>query len=385
MSNKYGLIKAPQLGTNENSATLVDWSVSDKTKVDVGTIICTLETTKSTFEVESDFCGYLLQLVDIGRDLSVGDNLAIIGSNLEKLEKEKSKLLIGSNDDLNGNDKSYKATKKAEKLAKELEIDLADLNISGIIKENNVKEFAEQKGLSLNRQEHSSVNGEISKKITLIGNRKAAKDLMVYSKSNIPNSFIEKIINVDHLLSKIGSYVENEGKYITILSLIICALGKALKKYENFNSYREENNVLIYKNINVGVVVSLDDNLSLPVLKNVDLLNPQEITQELMRIRKDLLKKKSNPDDFTGGTITISAMDHTDVTSFVPIIHPNQSAVIALPKIDYRIDIDDNDEIIKYKSMNLGISFDHSFLDANQANNFLIELINQTNKIVNDI
>jgi pyruvate dehydrogenase E2 component (dihydrolipoamide acetyltransferase) len=98
-----------------------------------------------------------------------------------------------------------------------------------------------------------------------------------------------------------------------------------------------------------------------------------------------MLKKKSNPDDFTGSTITVSAMDHTDVIRFVPIIHPNQSAIISVPKIEKRIDLDNNDKIIKYNTINLGISFDHSFLDANQANNFFIELENQINMIVNNI
>lgn len=386
MTTDFSLLKAPQLGTNENTATLVEWSIDDQTKVDIGDIICTLETTKSTFDVETQFSGYVLQLVEIGSELSIGDNLAIIGPNLKKLEKEKNNLIKGRQESsINSNENSYKATKKAERLAKELKINLVNINVKGIIKENDVLAFAEEKGISIDKRNNYLVNSQIAKKIKLIGNRKTAKDLMLYSKSNIPHSYVEQTINIEHWLNKIEAYIKNEEKYITVLSLIICALGKAINKYENFNSYRKENYLYVYKNVNVGVVVSLEDSLSVPVLKDVDKLKPEEITQTLMRIRKALLKRKSNPDDFIGGTITISSMEHTDVTRFVPIIHPNQSAVIALPKIINRVDLDDNGGIIKHKSLNIGISFDHSFLDANQANNFLIELITQTNLIIDQI
>ena len=87
----------------------------------------------------------------------------------------------------------------------------------------------------------------------------------------------------------------------------------------------------------------------------------------------DLIKNKSKVDDFIDGTFTISALDHTDVTSFMPIIHPKQSAVLALPKaVDKLFLIEEKVEL--HKVINLGLSFDHSFLNATMANNFLSDI-----------
>ena len=93
----------------------------------------------------------------------------------------------------------------------------------------------------------------------------------------------------------------------------------------------------------------------------------------LFRIRKSLIKKKSIVDDFIDGTFTISALDHTNVTSFIPIIHPKQSAVLALPTVTDKLVLI-NEKVEIDKIINLGLSFDHSFLNATMANNFLSDI-----------
>ena len=102
-------------------------------------------------------------------------------------------------------------------------------------------------------------------------------------------------------------------------------------------------------------------------------------------IRKDIIKRKPNVEDLIDGTITVSAMDHTDVSRFIPIIHPKQSAVLAVPKIQTRNEIDEKGLVSNNRYVNLGMSFDHSFLDANQANVFLGSLIEEMRDIVNAI
>ena len=104
-----------------------------------------------------------------------------------------------------------------------------------------------------------------------------------------------------------------------------------------------------------------------------------------MNIRKDIIKRKPNVEDLIDGTITVSAMDHTDVSRFVPIIHPKQAAVLAIPKMQTRNEIDEKGLVSNNKYVNLGMSFDHSFLDANQANAFLGSLIEEMSVIVNTI
>lgn len=387
MKNKITKVKTPQLGTNENNATLVDWLVLDEGKVNVNDIICSLETTKSTFDVEAKNQGYILHLVEVGAEVAVNDYLAIIGPSIKLIKEEKNKILssLKSNSSLNNlDDKLYKATEKAAKLSKELQIDLKLIEVKGIIKEKDVIEYAENAGHSISKT-NDIQERKISKTVELIGNSKKTKDLMLYSNENIPHSYIEKVVQVDSWVEKIGSYIEEKRNYITFLSVMICGLAKGLIRHEIFNSYRDGNNIHIYNDVNVGVVISLEKNISVAIIKRVDKLNPVKVTKELMRIRKELHKKKSNPDDFSGGTVTVSSMDHTEITSFVPIIHPKQAAVLAIPKIQNKIVLDKNDLVCKERFINLGISFDHSYLDANQANTFLTSLSEEIDLIIENL
>ena len=387
MTNKITKIKTPQLGTNDNNATLIDWLVPDEGKVNVNDIICSLETTKSTFDVEAKNKGYILHLVEVGSEVAVNDLLAIIGSSIEIIKEEKNKLLSNPKSNLSHNDfdnKLYKATEKATKLAKELHVDLKLIQTDGIIKEKDIIDYAKNAG-HLKSSSDDTQEREISKTLNLIGNSKTTKDLMLHSNKNIPHSYIEKVVHVDSWVEKIGSYIEQKRNYITFLSVIICGLAKGLVRHEIFNSYRDGNKIHIYDDVNVGVVIALEKNISVAIIKEADKLNPAKVTKELLRIRKELLGKKSNPDDFSGGTMTVSAMDHTEITSFVPIVHPDQAAVLAIPKIQSKIVLDKNNLVCKEQFINLGLSFDHSYLDANQANTFLTSLVEEIDLVIENL
>ena len=215
----------------------------------------------------------------------------------------------------------------------------------------------------------------------LVGNKKLAKELMLESMNTIPQSYIEKTIDFNNIESKIKSFIYREKKIVTVLSLLISALSKALLENKFFNSYRKENKLFFYNQINIGVVINHEDKLSIAVIKNANELKPVDIVLELMRIRKDLAKNKPNIEDLSGGTCTISAMDHTEIKRFIPIVHPQQAIVIALPSLQEKNLIDENGKIIKSKYINMGLSFDHSYLDAIKASEF----INQLEKNMNDI
>ena len=381
MKSEIFIVKVPQLGANENKATLVEWHITDSGNVSIGDVICSLETTKAVFDVEADVEGYVAHLADIGEELSVSDSLALIINSADKLKEEKRKYLSKIESDIISQQSkkgSVKATKKAAELAFKLNVNLEDIVVDGILKEKDVENFAVQKDIIKD-------NNNIEEIIDLIGNRKIGKELMLDSVNNIPHSYIERIVVVNNVEEKVKEFIHKEGTLITMLSIIICALAKALKKNKIFNAYRDKDKIMVYSKINVGVVIAHNNNITIPVIKDADKLTPVEIVKLLMNIRKDIIKRKPNVEDLIDGTITVSAMDHTDVSRFVPIIHPKQAAVLAIPKMQTRNEIDEKGLVSNNKYVNLGMSFDHSFLDANQANAFLGSLIEEMSVIVNTL
>ena len=245
MKSEIFIVKVPQLGANENKATLVEWHITDSGNVSIGDVICSLETTKAVFDVEADVEGYVAHLADIGEELSVSDSLALIINSADKLKEEKRKYLSKIESDIISQQSkkgSVKATKKAAELAFKLNVNLEDIVVDGIIKEKDVENFAVQKDIIKD-------NNNIEEIIDLIGNRKIGKEMMLESLHNIPHSYVERIVLVDYLEKKIKEYMKQEGKFITMLSILICSLAQALKKNKIFNSYREEDQILIYKRI----------------------------------------------------------------------------------------------------------------------------------------
>jgi pyruvate/2-oxoglutarate dehydrogenase complex dihydrolipoamide acyltransferase (E2) component len=368
-------IKTPQLGTNDNSATVVELNFKNEEKVKSGEIICSLETTKSIFDIEAQSEGFISFVVKTGDEVSVSDCIAIICDNLNQLKQEVENFFSSQKT----NSQNIKATKKAISLAKELSIDLNKIKTNDIVREKDVREFAEVNATNDKTDINVNTNKDenIKEVVNLIGSKKIGKDLMLLSKETIPHSYIERATIVDNWILKANEKLKNDDVYITILSLAIYGLSKSLKEYEIFNSFRRDNQIFIYDKINIGVVITNDNQISIPIIKEVDKLTPEEIVASLMEMRKSLVKRKLNTKNLMGGTFTVSALDHTSVTRFVPIIHPGQAAVLAIPKIENKILLDNNGKTVLNKIINLGISFDHSFLDANQAATLLDALVEE--------
>ena len=381
--DKIRLVKMPQIGVNDDEAQLIQWHIADGDKVKLGDIISTLETTKAAFDTEADASGYLIHLAEENQTIKVNEPFALITPDLKEGEKYKLKL----QKEISEASGSIKATKKALTLAKENNINIEDIEVEGIIKEKDVKNFAIQSGLNITSEGKviTEKNNNIEQIIDLIGNQKMGKTMMLESLSNIPHSYVERIVQVNKLKKKTTAYIEQEGKVITMLSIIICSLAQALTKHEMFNSYRKGDQIFVYKDINIGVVMTHDNSISIPIIKNADNLHPADVVKKLMEIRKSIMKRKPNIEDLTGGTFTVSAMDHTEVTRFIPIVHPQQAAVLAIPKVQTNNEVDEKGSVTQNQYMNLGISFDHSFLDANQANEFLGSLIEEMDRVVNTL
>jgi len=361
----------PQLNANDSVATLVKWLVEEGANVTKGDVICSIETSKAIVDLESDFSGKIVQLAAPKEEILVSKPIALIGNNFEQLKKEKEKLvqLNHQNSDEKTIEAKFNATKKARSLAEKLGIDLSHLNIEGIIKEKDVLEFSGKEQLE-NQDRIEKNDVEIESYVDLTGGRKTGKVLMLESIRTIPQSYVERIVLLDEIVKTITNYEAKKGKLITFLSVVISVLAKTLKQNKRFNAYRKNDQILIYKKINIGVVVNHDNYISIPTIKNACSLHPTEIAEELMRIRMSIMRKKPILEDLSGASFMVSAMDHTEITRFIPIVHPRQAATLAIPKIQFKSE-DREGVLSKISYLNLGLTFDHSFLDAIQASKFL--------------
>lgn len=135
---KPTVIAAPQFGVNDPTASLVNWNVEPGEQVSQGAILCELETTKASFEIEATADGVVLPLAETGMEISVNQPLALIGADIDTLKQHAAKLLTPASDGA-----PVEATEKAKQLAASLDIDLAEISAAGsIIRESDVRAHA---------------------------------------------------------------------------------------------------------------------------------------------------------------------------------------------------------------------------------------------------
>ncbi len=167
--------------------------------------------------------------------------------------------------------------------------------------------------------------------------------------------------------------MKNHNVKVSINDIIIKCVAFALKEHPRINSVFTQEEIIEKAEINVGVAVALPEGLIVPVIRDADKLSVGEIAAA----GKDLSEKARagglRPDDYSGGTFTVSNLGMYDITQFTSIINQPESAILSVAKIVER-PVVYNGEIAVRPMMNLSINFDHRPIDGAMAAVFLKRL-----------
>jgi 2-oxoglutarate dehydrogenase E2 component (dihydrolipoamide succinyltransferase) len=209
--------------------------------------------------------------------------------------------------------------------------------------------------------------------------RRVIADHMVKSKATSAHvtSFVEAdVTNMVIWREKIKKeYEKREGDKITFTPLFIEAIIKCLKKYTWLNSSVEGNNIVIKKDINIGMATALPSgNLIVPVIKNADQLNLVGLTRQVNTLANAARNSKLKPEDTQGGTFTITNVGTFGSLMGTPIINQPQVAVLATGAIKKRpvvIETEQGDSIAIRHMMYISMSYDHRIIDGALGSTFL--------------
>ncbi|SVE40422.1 uncharacterized protein METZ01_LOCUS493276, partial [marine metagenome] len=136
-------ITAPQLGVNDEEAELIEWLVDEGSKILAGETLCVLETTKATYEIESEISGYVVQLVKEHEVVALNQEIAVIVLSKEEVRTAKDTVISKNKKITSDKIGGIKATKKAIKLAKEYGIELSNFtpDKGEIIRESHILSY----------------------------------------------------------------------------------------------------------------------------------------------------------------------------------------------------------------------------------------------------
>jgi len=161
---------------------------------------------------------------------------------------------------------------------------------------------------------------------------------------------------------------------VTINDLIVFVVAKVLKEQPNINCSLVGEEIVCHKDINIGVAVAIEEGLIVPVVKNANKKSLSVLSRETKKLIKLTRERKLVPDNYKGGTFTVSNLGMYGIESFTAIINPPEAAILAVGGIKRVPTVIEEEEIgkIEVRSiMKMTLSTDHRLIDGAKAASFL--------------
>ena len=205
--------------------------------------------------------------------------------------------------------------------------------------------------------------------------RQAIARRLSESKQTAPHFYVTKAIDMTEAVSfraQVNQTLSGAQK-ISFNDMVIKAVAKALKAYPNVNASWAEDKIVLHDAINVGMAVALPEGLVVPVMNDAYGKTLSQIAESAKDLAARAKENRLRPDEFAGGTCTISNLGMFDVESFTAIINPPESAILAVGSI-VKEPVVINDEVVVRSMMRITISSDHRVIDGALAAQFLGEV-----------
>jgi pyruvate dehydrogenase E2 component (dihydrolipoamide acetyltransferase) len=202
------------------------------------------------------------------------------------------------------------------------------------------------------------------------------------AKQQMPHIYITNEIDMGEALKlrqQINAALEKEGLKVSVNDLVIKAVAKALQKFPALNSSYQGTKLRLYKDINVAFAVATEGGLITPVIRHAEQKSVSQIAKEAHNLADKARKGNLHPDDYNGGTFSISNLGMYDVSHFVAVINQPQAAILAVAATKPQVVVVGGNEEEGYQfgvrqEMAVTISVDHRATDGAVAAQFLQEL-----------
>ncbi|WP_414053716.1 2-oxoglutarate dehydrogenase complex dihydrolipoyllysine-residue succinyltransferase [Macrococcus equi] len=401
-------IKVPELAESITEGTISTWFKQVGDSVEKGENIVELETDKVNVEVISEEAGVITEIkAQEGDTVEVGSVIAIVGeggatpapSSDEKTVKEENthdaketndkqqeQEKVTSEDTAKDKDVRIVATPSARKYAREHGIDLSTINPrdpKGLIRSHDVKNAADAPAQPAPAKEQvqaapakvdNPAKPVIREKMSRRRKTIAIKLLEVSQNTAMLTTFNEiDMTNVMDLRKrKKDAFQENhDGTRLGFMSFFTKAVVAALKKYPAVNAEIDGDDLILKQFYDIGVAVSTDEGLVVPVVRDCDKKNFAEIEGSIYDLAVKARDKKLGLDDMMGGSFTITNGGVFGSLMSTPIINGTQAAILGMHSIVTRPVAIDKERMENRPMMYVALSYDHRIIDGKEAVGFL--------------
>ena len=407
-------VTIPQFAESITEGVIGDWLKAIGDQVEEGETLLEVETDKVVLEIPSPAKGVLEAINKQANDTVVsGEVIAVVNTEISglaavedaKLEhrvddnnKENNEVIINTdNQDKEDNsptvsavsDKKVttKTSPAVRKLLNEHGLDrnevtptgkggrITKADVTSVIQESSVQSHASDTSAGLPE--------DMTERVPMSSLRKRIAQRLVSAQNNYAMLTTFNEVNMQEILAirakHKNEFQDRHGVKLGFMSFFVMAAVEALREYPTVNASIEDDDIIYHRYMDVGIAVSSDRGLVVPIVRNADVKSLSDVEIEISQLADKARENKLTIDDLSGGTFTITNGGVFGSMMSTPIINPPQSAILGMHAIEKRPVVKD-DKIIIRPMMYLALSYDHRIIDGREAVLFLSHI----KKIIED-
>jgi pyruvate dehydrogenase E2 component (dihydrolipoamide acetyltransferase) len=404
-------LEMPKLSDTMTEGTVVKWHKAVGDSVSTGDVLAEIETDKAVMELEAFDDGTLKEIcVPNGGKAKVGDHLALVLGAGESAPSKSDKVAgvekhSQENIGEHGREVSGKSGAKMESAASSVPATSA-----GRIKASPLaKKIAAAKGVNLGTIQGSGPGGRVvakdlesasaqtpraaapatapilpgplpagAKRIPLSGMRKIIAERLLASKTQIPHFYLNIEVDAGNLMrlrAQMNEPLEKAGLgKLTINDFILQAVVAAAVKVPQVNASFAGDAIIEYPDVHLSVAVAVEDGLVTPVVRSAQNKSLREISAAVKDLATRARSKKLKPEEYQGGTLTVSNLGSYGIDNFSAIINPPQAIILSIGAIVKKPVVNAQDQIVPGQRLAIGLSADHRVVDGAIGAQYLAEL-----------
>lgn len=382
--NEIIQVTLPKLGESIMNATIVQWFKTVGDVVQLDEALLEVSTDKVNSEIPSPAFGILKTIVvQPDQEVSVGDVLATIevraaGGDQTVVEKGPKQQEIPNQVD----DMRDFYSPALLKMAREKGVSLNELEkISGTGSGGRLS----KKDLEEHLERHKkpcpmkivppSAGGLDIERVKMSGMRKAIADNMVRSFYEAPHATLVTEVDVTESVNFIQRHKEEiltkYGSKLTITAFVAKAICKALQEFPFLNSSLEQDTIVVKRFVNLGIAVSVDQGIMVPVVRHCQRLSVSDIAKEIGILSQKARSNTLSMTEVSDGTVTLTNFGMSGVAIGISIIRHPEVAIIGIGAIQKKVIVLQNDTFGIRSMMHASLTFDHRVLDGMYGCGFL--------------
>lgn len=408
-------VKVPELAESVTEGTVAEWLKQPGDYVEKGEDIVELETDKVNVEISAEESGVLKETkAEEGDTVKVGDTIAVIDTEASESgasgesEENKEEKKEDKEDTSKKQEKSAPKAEEKKESAKQQDSESDSSSEDRVIASPSARKYAREKGISLSEinprdplgrvrkediDEHSSKKDAPKAETKEAAPENPAKPVKREKMSRRRQTIAKRLVEAQHTAAMLTTFnevdmtnlldlrkrrkdqfLDNNGVKLGFMSFFTKAVIGALKKYPYVNAEIDGDEVVLKEYYDIGVAVSTDDGLVVPVVRDADRLGFAGIEEQIGSLAKKAQNKKLKLDDLQGGSFTITNGGVFGSLWSTPILNTPQVGILGMHKTQMRPVAIDNDRFENRPMMYIALSYDHRIIDGSDAVRFLVKV-----------